>query len=163
MRIIIVDDIFTNRLLLSEIIEELGYEFYVAKNGREAVDELAKNQYDLVLMDIEMPVMNGVEALHNIRESDSISDEMKKVPMGNKGLSKLPSKVRNKMGYMNKGGVVPKGMHRMPDGTMMKDSDHKGMAYGGMVNKKKMGYAHGGSVKEANCGASMKPNRKART
>ena len=88
---------------------------------------------------------------------------MKKVPMGNKGLSKLPSKVRNKMGYMNKGGVVPKGMHRMPDGTMMKDSDHKGMAYGGMVNKKKMGYAHGGSVKEANCGASMKPNRKART
>ena len=63
---------------------------------------------------------------------------MKKVPMGNKGLSKLPSKVRNKMGYMNKGGVVPKGMHRMPDGTMMKDSDHKGMAYGGMVNKKKM-------------------------
>ena len=86
--------------------------------------------------------------------------------MGNKGLSKLPSKVRNKMGYMNKGGVVPKGMHRMPDGTMMKDSDHKGMAYGGMVNKKKMGYAHGGSVKdvkEANCGASMKPNRKARS
>jgi|SaaInlV_100m_DNA_5_1039725.scaffolds.fasta_scaffold22261_1 hypothetical protein len=88
---------------------------------------------------------------------------MKKVPMGNKGLSKLPSEVRNKMGYMNKGGVVPTGMHRMPDGTMMKDSDHKGMAYGGMVNKKKMGYAHGGSVKEANCGASMKPNRKART
>jgi hypothetical protein len=88
---------------------------------------------------------------------------MKKVPMNNKGLSKLPSKVRNKMGYMNKGGVVPKGMHRMPDGTIMKNSDHKGMAYGGMVNKKKMGYAHGGSVKEANCGASMKPNRKART
>ena len=83
--------------------------------------------------------------------------------MGNKGLSKLPSKVRNKMGYMNKGGVVPKGMHRMPDGTMMKDSDHKGMAYGGMAKKKKMGYAHGGSVEEANCGASMKPNRKART
>ena len=83
--------------------------------------------------------------------------------MGNKGLSKLPSKVRNKMGYMNKGGVVPKGMHRMPDGTMMKDSDHKGMAYGGMVNKKKMGYTHGGSVEEANCGASMKPNRKARS
>ena len=80
--------------------------------------------------------------------------------MGNKGLSKLPSKVRNKMGYMNKGGVVPKGMHRMPDGTMMKDSDHKGMAYGGMGNKKKMGYAHGSM---ANCGASMKPNRKART
>jgi len=85
---------------------------------------------------------------------------MKKVPMDNKGLAKLPSKVRNKMGYMNKGGVVPKGMHRMPDGTIMKDSDHKGMAYGGMVNKKKMGYAHGGM---ANCGASMKPNRKART
>ena len=71
---------------------------------------------------------------------------MKKVPMGNKGLSKLPSKVRNKMGYMNKGGVVPKGMHRMPDGTMMKDSDHKGMAYGGMAKKKPVAKMMGGGM-----------------
>jgi hypothetical protein len=57
---------------------------------------------------------------------------MKKVPEGNKGLSKLPKDVRNKMGYMSKGGMA-----------------------------KKYGYAKGGMV-QANCGASMKPNRMAK-
>lgn len=69
LRIIIADDIFTNRLLLSEILEELGYDYFLAKNGKEAVDELVDNEYDLVLMDIEMPIMNGVEATRYIRES----------------------------------------------------------------------------------------------
>lgn len=68
-RIIIVDDIFTNRLLLSEILDDLGFQYFQAKNGREAVDELSKNDYNLVLMDIEMPVMNGVEATRYIREN----------------------------------------------------------------------------------------------
>jgi hypothetical protein len=61
----------------------------------------------------------------------------------NSGLKKLPEEVRNKMGYMKKGGTVKKGMHMMPDGTMMKDSEHKGMKKpatkkmksGGMVKK----------------------------
>lgn len=70
LRVIVADDIFTNRLLLSEILEDLGHESFLAKNGKEAVDELAQNSntYDLVLMDIEMPVMNGVEATRYIRE-----------------------------------------------------------------------------------------------
>ncbi|MBN1115904.1 MAG: response regulator [Bacteroidales bacterium] len=68
LKIIIADDIFTNRLLLSEILKDLGYEFFLAKNGKEAVDELQKSDYNLVLMDIEMPVMNGVEATKFIRE-----------------------------------------------------------------------------------------------
>ena len=52
----------------------------------------------------------------------------------NPGLKKLPSEVRNKMGYMKKGGVVKKGHHRMPDGTIMKDSEHKKMKKGGKVS-----------------------------
>lgn len=68
LKVIITDDIFTNRLLLSEIMEDLGYEYFLAQNGKEAVDELLQNNYDLVLMDIEMPVMNGVEATKYIRE-----------------------------------------------------------------------------------------------
>ena len=69
LRVIITDDIFTNRLLLSEILEDLGHEYFLAQNGKEAVDELIAGNYDLILMDIEMPVMNGVEATKYIREN----------------------------------------------------------------------------------------------
>lgn len=71
LRIIITDDIFTNRLLLSEILEDLGHDFFLANNGKEAVEEFHKNNYDIILMDIEMPVMNGVEATRYIRENFS--------------------------------------------------------------------------------------------
>ena len=62
---------------------------------------------------------------------------MKKVDASeNPGLSKLPTEVRNKMGYMKKGGMAKKGMHKMPDGKMMKDSDmpKKKMNMGGMTD-----------------------------
>jgi two-component system, response regulator, stage 0 sporulation protein F len=68
LKVIIADDIFTNRLLLSEIIEDLGHEFITVENGREAINALVNNNIDLVLMDIEMPVMNGLEATKFIRE-----------------------------------------------------------------------------------------------
>jgi len=68
LRIIIADDIFTNRLLLSEIIEDLGHSYICAENGLQAIKALENNEIDLVLMDIEMPVMNGLEATKHIRE-----------------------------------------------------------------------------------------------
>jgi CheY-like chemotaxis protein len=68
LNIIIADDIFTNRLLLSEIIEDLGHKYIAVENGKEAVEALENNHIDLVLMDIEMPVMNGLEATKYIRE-----------------------------------------------------------------------------------------------
>lgn len=68
LKVIIADDIFTNRLLLSEIIEDLGHEYLAVENGREAIDALMNNDVDLILMDIEMPVMNGLEATKFIRE-----------------------------------------------------------------------------------------------
>lgn len=69
MKIIITDDIFTNRLLLSEVVSDLGHEHIEAENGKEAVELLQKHDdIDLILMDIEMPVMNGLEAAKYIRE-----------------------------------------------------------------------------------------------
>jgi CheY-like chemotaxis protein len=69
MRVIVADDYYTNRLLVSEILKDLGHEFIEAENGQEALDALESNDdIDLVLMDIEMPVMNGVEAMKYIRE-----------------------------------------------------------------------------------------------
>jgi CheY-like chemotaxis protein len=68
MKVLIVDDIFTNRLLLAEVLRSLDIEFDQAENGKEAIDAFEKIHYDLILMDIEMPVMNGLETTKFIRE-----------------------------------------------------------------------------------------------
>jgi CheY-like chemotaxis protein len=69
MRALIVDDIFTNRLLLAEILRNLDIEFDEVENGKEAIQAIKDTDYDLVLMDIEMPVMNGLETTKYIREN----------------------------------------------------------------------------------------------
>jgi len=68
MKVLIVDDIFTNRLLLAEVLRSMDIEFDEVENGREAIDAFEKTHYDLILMDIEMPVMNGLETTKYIRE-----------------------------------------------------------------------------------------------
>ncbi len=68
LNILIVDDIFTNRLLLSELIKTLGHDSLQAENGKEAIGLLEAHDVDLVLMDIEMPVMNGMETCEYIRK-----------------------------------------------------------------------------------------------
>lgn len=67
-KILIVDDIFVNRLLLKEIIKKIEHESVEAQNGKEAIEILQKQNIDLILMDIEMPVMNGIETTKYIRE-----------------------------------------------------------------------------------------------
>lgn len=66
-RILIVDDIYTNRLLLSELIRMMNHDSVEAENGKEALEILEKDNIDLILMDIEMPFMNGVETCRHIR------------------------------------------------------------------------------------------------
>lgn len=68
MRILIVDDIFTNRLLLVEIVKKMNFEYKQVENGREAIEAIKEENFDLILMDIEMPVMNGLETTKFIRE-----------------------------------------------------------------------------------------------
>lgn len=65
---LIADDIVMNRFLLKEIVEEIANETYEASNGREAIDLLKEKPVDIVLMDIEMPDMNGVETTRYIRK-----------------------------------------------------------------------------------------------
>ena len=69
MRALIVDDIFTNRLLLTAILNNLDLEFDEVENGKEAIEAILEKNYDLVVMDIEMPVMNGLETTRYIREN----------------------------------------------------------------------------------------------
>lgn len=67
-KILIVDDIFTNRMLLREIIKKINAQSIEAQNGKEAISILRREQIDVVFMDIEMPVMNGLETTQYIRK-----------------------------------------------------------------------------------------------
>ncbi len=67
LRILVVDDIYTNRYLLAELIKQTGNVTVMAENGEEAIDILKSQEIHLVFMDIEMPVMNGIETTQYIR------------------------------------------------------------------------------------------------
>jgi len=68
-KVLIVDDSALVRKQLSEMIETLDYEIDFAKNGKEAVDKAIDTQYNVITMDINMPVMDGIEAVKQIMEN----------------------------------------------------------------------------------------------
>jgi CheY-like chemotaxis protein len=70
LRILVVDDSEENRFLISEYLKDFGCRLEFAENGQIAVEKICLNAYDLVLMDLRMPVMNGYEAARRIRGSE---------------------------------------------------------------------------------------------
>ena len=68
LRILIAEDNELNLQLMGLMFQQLGFAFEVAKNGQEAVDKVRDQDFDLVFMDVQMPVMNGVEATEEIRK-----------------------------------------------------------------------------------------------
>ncbi len=71
MRILIADDNDINRDFLKAALGDPGIEIQEAVNGRQALDHFLKQPFDLVLMDIRMPEMDGIEATKAIREAES--------------------------------------------------------------------------------------------
>ena len=65
-KILVVEDEEGLRLLYKEELEAEGYEILTAGNGREAIQQLEEGKPDLIILDIVMPVMNGIEALGRI-------------------------------------------------------------------------------------------------
>ena len=72
MKILIVDDIIVNRFIIKELLRKAGYTVAEANNGKEAIDLVLKDEIRLIFMDIEMPVMNGIETVHYIRTTLNI-------------------------------------------------------------------------------------------
>jgi len=66
-KILLVEDNKTNQMLMSAIIQKQGLAFDIAEDGQQAVEAIKSHRYDLVLMDENMPVMNGIEATKRIR------------------------------------------------------------------------------------------------
>ena len=68
--ILIAEDDLASSVLLTELLTRWGYEVTVAANGREALDRLAERPADLVVLDLQMPVLDGFGALAEIRARD---------------------------------------------------------------------------------------------
>jgi len=69
LAILLVDDNAINRKVGTKILQSLGYEPDIANSGAEAIERCANKRYDVVLMDIEMPEMDGVTATARLRET----------------------------------------------------------------------------------------------
>ncbi len=70
-RVLVADDNEINQVVACKFLQKLGHHVEVARNGKEAVESLGRTTYDAVLMDCEMPVMDGYEATKFIREGES--------------------------------------------------------------------------------------------
>ena len=68
MKILVVDDSKSIRMLVAECLKTLGHEVAYAENGADCLQYVADNTVDLILMDVEMPTLNGVDATKAIRE-----------------------------------------------------------------------------------------------
>ncbi|MCW3806994.1 response regulator [Plebeiibacterium marinum] len=68
LNILLVEDNVLNQKLIFLNLSKFGHQIDVADNGKVAVDKVKNNKYDIVIMDLMMPVMDGIEATRNIRE-----------------------------------------------------------------------------------------------
>jgi len=67
IKVLVVEDIALNQLLMKTLLDDFGFERDIASNGKIAIEKLKQKSYDIILMDLQMPEMNGFEATEYIR------------------------------------------------------------------------------------------------
>ena len=77
-KIIVAEDSSVIQNLTKKILSQLNYQIVAVKNGQQVLDQLEKDSFHLILMDIHMPVMDGMECARSIRKSDN---ENKDIPI----------------------------------------------------------------------------------
>ncbi|MDO9594409.1 MAG: response regulator, partial [Lutibacter sp.] len=69
IKVLVVEDIALNQLLMKTLLDDFGFECEIASNGKIAIEKLQNNSYDVILMDLQMPEMDGFEATDYIRNT----------------------------------------------------------------------------------------------
>jgi len=69
MKVLVAEDVALNQLLIKMILSDFGFEHEVVVNGKIAIEKMQTNTYDIILMDLNMPEMNGFEATEYIRNT----------------------------------------------------------------------------------------------
>lgn len=69
IKVLVVEDIALNQLLMKTLLDDFGFERDIASNGRIAIEKLESKTFDIILMDLQMPEMNGFEATEYIRNT----------------------------------------------------------------------------------------------
>ena len=78
IHVLVVEDNPVNQLLAARVLHKCGFEADIAENGKTAIDKYSKNDYDIILMDLQMPEMDGYETTIHIRSMDS---EKRNIPI----------------------------------------------------------------------------------
>ena len=81
LQILIAEDNVVNQKLIHTLLEKRGHQVTMTANGKEAVHEFLANRYDVILMDMQMPVMGGLEATLLIREHEAANPGIRKTPI----------------------------------------------------------------------------------
>ncbi len=69
IKVLVVEDMALNQLLMKTLLDDFGFECDIAANGKLAIERLQTQSYDIILMDLQMPEMNGFEATEYIRKT----------------------------------------------------------------------------------------------
>ncbi|MDP2114845.1 MAG: response regulator [Bacteroidota bacterium] len=81
LKILLVEDNLLNQRIVTFSLKKFNHEVTIANNGLEAVEIFRKNKFDVILMDIMMPVMDGLEATIQIREEEKITNSDSRTPI----------------------------------------------------------------------------------
>ena len=75
INVLVVEDSITNREVLCDMLEEMGHKVIGAMNGLESLEQVKKQRFDIIFMDINMPIMGGIEAVQKIRSGGGLNSK----------------------------------------------------------------------------------------
>ena len=127
LQILVAEDNTVNQMVIVKMLESVGHNVVVVKNGQEACDSLESHNFDLIVMDVHMPVMDGIKATKAIRgrgnsipiigcTAQSFSDEILEfIALGMNDIVVKPIRLKALLASFNKalGGDV----HKLADGS----------------------------------------------